>query len=519
MTDPSGAALDEVTRTLLERGMQQLRAGQTGAATTTLQQVLDLMPDQPAALQLLGVAAFQSGRGDEAVRLMQHAVAVAPGYVEAHYNLANVFLFQGRLPEAEAGFRCVLALEARHTGAQLNLSGTLSRMGRLPEALAACRAALDLDPRNAMAHANYANLLRDTGNPGNAIEHYRTALALNPGSADAHNNLGLLYRELGQVEAAVRALEQAVKADPANPHYRLNLRDTYRRTIPGWHFSMLADQARNDAFERAIAKAARGRRLVLDIGTGSGLLAMMVARAGAQRVIACEAIAPLAQVAARIVARNGYADRIAVIPKRSTELVIGRDLPEPADLLISEILDAGLLGEGVMRTLRHACAALITSDAPVIPAAATVWGVLVETPELRRVNPITAISGFDLSEFDIFRNPVAHRPFAMAQEPHRVLSEVFEVVRFDFRRLPGEERSRPVTVRATADGVAQAVAFWFDLQLDDAVSLSTGPGSDSKHWRQALTFFERDRPLRLGETLQLTVGHTDSHFFFRWPAD
>jgi len=48
--------------------------------------------------------------------------------------------------------------------------------------------------------------------------------------------------------------------------------------------------------------------------------------------------------------------------------------------------------------------------------------------------------------------------------------------------------------------------------------LSTAPDGDSKHWRQALTFFERDRPIRRGDTLQLTVGHTDSNFFFRWPA-
>jgi tetratricopeptide (TPR) repeat protein len=516
MTDLSGA-LDEATRALLDRGMQQLRAGQTSAATATLQQVLERAPDQPAALQLLGVAAFQSGRGDEAVGLMQRAIAAAPGYAEAHYNLANVFLFQGRLPEAEAGFHRVLALDPRHAGAQLNLGGVLSRMGRIPEALAACRAALDLDPRNAMAHANYANLLRDTGNPEKAVEHYRTALALNPGSADAHNNLGLLYRELGQVEAAVRALEQAVKADPADPQYRRNLRDTYRRTIPAWHFSMLADQARNDAFERAIAKAAHGRRLVLDIGTGSGLLAMMAARAGAQRVVACEAITPLAQVAARIVTRNGYADRITVVAKRSTELVLGRDLPEPADLLISEILDAGLLGEGVMRTFRHAGATLIAPDAPIIPAGATVCGVLIECPALRRVNPIGEISGFDLGEFEIFRNPAAHLPFAMATEPHRVLTDVFELARFDFRRLLNEERSQTITVQATADGNAQAVAFWFDLHLDDTTTLSTAPGSDSKHWRQAVTFFERERAVQAGETLRLTVGHTDSHFFFRWP--
>jgi len=484
MADRIATGLDEATRALLERATQQLRTQQLDPATATLQQVLQRAPDQPAALQLLGVAAFQSGRGNEAVRLLERAVAVAPDYLEAHYNLANVFLFQDRLREAEAGFRRVLALNARHFDAQLNLSGTLSRMGRPAEAAAACRAALDIDPHNAVAY----------------------------------HNLGELYREQGQYEAAVRALEQAVKADPGNAQYRVNLRDTYRRTIPSWHFGMLNDQARNDAFERAIAKAARGRRLVLDIGTGSGLLAMMAARAGAERVVACEANTPLAQVAARIIARNGYADRITVVAKRSTQLAVGQDLLEPADLLISEILDAGLLGEGVIRSFRHACAALIAANAAMIPAGATVYGVLVECPELRRVNPIKEISGFDLGEFDIFRNPVAHGQITLAHEPHRVLSEPFEIARFDFRHLPNEAAPRPLTIQATADGTAQAVAFWFDLHLDDAITLSTAPGADSKHWRQAVTFFERDRLVRQGETLPLTVGHTDTHFFFGWPG-
>jgi tetratricopeptide (TPR) repeat protein len=509
--------LDATAQALLEQAMQQLRTRQWAPATATLQRLLDRIPEQPAALQLLGVAAFESGRGDEAVRLMQRSIAAAPDYAEAHYNLANVFLFQGRLVEAEAGFRRVLDLEPQHPGARLNLSGTLSRMGRLAEAIETCRALLDLDPKNPVAHGNYANLLKDAGRTADAVGHYRQALALDPTNAATHNNLGLLYREQGHLDAAIQAIEQAVRMEPGNAEYRINLRDTYRRTIPGWHFSMLNDRARNEAFERAIARAAPGRRLALDLGTGSGLLAMMAARAGAARVVACEAIKPLAQVAARIVARNGYADRITVIAKRSTELAVGQDLPEAADLLISEILDAGLLGEGVMRTFRHAVAALTTPDAAIIPAGATVRGVLIECPELRRVNPIAEISGFDLSAFDIFRNPASHQAFHMPSEPHRVLSDVFEMARFDFRRLPAEEAARSVGLQATADGTVHAVAFWFDLHLNDAITLSTAPGSDSKHWRQAIAFLDRDQAVCRGEMLRLTVGHTDSHFFFHWP--
>jgi Flp pilus assembly protein TadD len=78
MPDPFAIDLDETARMLLERAMQQLSTQQVGPATATLQQVLQRTPDQPAALQLMGVAAFQSGHGDEAVRLLQRAVARPP---------------------------------------------------------------------------------------------------------------------------------------------------------------------------------------------------------------------------------------------------------------------------------------------------------------------------------------------------------------------------------------------------------------------------------------------------------
>jgi len=59
---------------------------------------------------------------------------------------------------------------------------------------------------------------------------------------------------------------------------------------------MIADSQRNSAFERALRTAVRasldrtGECHVLDIGSGSGLLAMMAARAGATRVTALEMV-------------------------------------------------------------------------------------------------------------------------------------------------------------------------------------------------------------------------------------
>jgi len=93
---------------------------------------------------------------------------------------------------------------------------------------------------------------------------------------------------------------------------------------------MVADLARNDAFEAAINRAVRPDEVVLDIGTETGLLAMMAARAGARHVYACEKVPDLADLAREIIARNGLADRITVIARESTDLAIGDEMPERA---------------------------------------------------------------------------------------------------------------------------------------------------------------------------------------------
>ncbi len=89
--------------------------------------------------------------------------------------------------------------------------------------------------------------------------------------------------------------------------------------------------------------------IVIDIGCGTGLLALMAARAGASHVHACEQFKPLAKVAQRVVQANDMEALVTVHMKCSSHLQVGEglDLPCKADMLVSEILDSCLLGEGV----------------------------------------------------------------------------------------------------------------------------------------------------------------------------
>ena len=69
---------------------------------------------------------------------------------------------------------------------------------------------------------------------------------------------------------------------------------------------MLNDTNRNDAFAEAIKAAVTASSITLDIGTGTGLLAMMSSRAETAKVTGCESVGILVQTASEIVKQNGF---------------------------------------------------------------------------------------------------------------------------------------------------------------------------------------------------------------------
>jgi hypothetical protein len=276
---------------------------------------------------------------------------------------------------------------------------------------------------------------------------------------------------------------------------------------------MLNDKERNDAYDRAITDAANTASHVLEIGTGSGLLAMMAARAGARKVTTCEMVTPLAQTASRIIRKNGYGDRIQVINKKSTQLQLGTDITEPADVLIAEVFDVGLLGEHFLSALQHAKRNLLLANATIIPAAAKVYGVLIECPELRSINPIKEIAGFDLSDFDVFR-PSGYMQIKIDDVNHRAISNRIEICHLDFQNEIFLPSKHTLSIKVAESGACHAIVFWFDLYLDQQTILSTRSDRKNNHWKQALQFFSTDYRLKSGQRIKLNVHRNQTGLSF-----
>lgn len=92
--------------------------------------------------------------------------------------------------------------------------------------------------------------------------------------------------------------------------------------------SMIADRVRMDAFAQALRQATTPESVVVDIGTGTGILALLACRFGARRVYAIEPDDAI-QVAREIAAANGYADRIDFIQAVSTKVMASGQPSQP----------------------------------------------------------------------------------------------------------------------------------------------------------------------------------------------
>ncbi|MEO0973706.1 MAG: class I SAM-dependent methyltransferase [Pseudomonadota bacterium] len=315
-----------------------------------------------------------------------------------------------------------------------------------------------------------------------------------------------LAKRANRTLAALRLLRaaEAVGCDAAAPERRLLV----EQCAPYWHFRMMNDEARNQAYDLALRHHVTPDTVVLDIGCGAGLLSMMAARAGAKHVYACDVSELMAHQARQIIAANGYAERVTVINGLSHQLVLGRDLPGRVDLVVAEVFDTGLLGESAMATFAHARTHLLAPHGQLLPPRATVRAVLLESDRLHREVITTRCCGFDVHSLNVLSPPYFQA--RLDAFPHRLLSSPQAAARYDFSRTVEPQIPSVVTFRAARDGTCHGVAFWFSLDFGhDDNELSTGPESPWNCWSQAVSAFEIPVQVRAGDEVSVRLTHSD----------
>ncbi|MBC5766040.1 tetratricopeptide repeat protein [Ramlibacter albus] len=347
-----------------------------------------------------------------------------------------------------------------------------------------------------------------------AAEAYKAALKFAPADDNLLKKATSCLLQLDRASEGIALCREALKADPGNVTARLGAEWLLAQVVPLWHVPMVNEAERNDVYFDALKAVVKPGQRVFEIGTGSGLVAMMAAKLGAD-VVTCEAVGLVAETAARIVADNNLQDRVRVLAKPSYAVQVPADLPQKADVLVHEIFSSELLGEHVLAALEDAKLRLLKPGGEILPGVGSIMVALVGGDALGRELHVGEVHGFDLRAFNAI-NP-KKRPIHREDLPRELMGDAVEAFRFDFKSrtsFPPERKRLQLT--ATRAGRCWGVIQWIRFEFAPGIAFENHPARARPvaNWQHTVYRFDEPLELREGQVVAIDASHDRSRPWF-----
>ena len=264
--------------------------------------------------------------------------------------------------------------------------------------------------------------------------------------------------------------------------------------------AMIVDSLRMDAYARALRAAVKPGCVVADIGTGTGVFALLACSYGARRVFAVETNDAIS-LARELAAANGYGDRIDFFQAASTDV----DFAERSDVVVCDL-------RGILPPFQRSLPSMIdlrqrvlAPGGTLIPARDWLWGAVVEAPELhaRVMEPWTGERyGLDMSAAGRLLSNSFYR---VAPDAGRVLSEHRCIAAFDYMEIEDVDFSAGTEITITRAGPARGVCLWFDAELGPGATLTNAPGKPPLVYGNAFFPWPDAVEVRPGDSVELNL--------------
>jgi len=274
------------------------------------------------------------------------------------------------------------------------------------------------------------------------------------------------------------------------------------------HRQYLSDRVRVGVYAAAIPLVVRPGDVVLDIGTGTGVLGILACRAGARRVYAIEAEGTV-EVARAVAEANGVADRIRFIHGHSAHVTI----PEPVNAVLSDLIGHMGFEAGVFQVYEQA-RTWLAPGARLMPCRVTIAAAPVDHPD-----------GFRDAHF--WSTPVE----GITLDPVlRWSINTGYPFKFQARQLLSDERAAAVFPTAGAPamfavdgdvaiaraGTVHGIAGWFSADMAPGVTLTNDPASSDLNRRQVYLPLSRAVPVQPGDRVAIQLRIRPADMLVRW---
>lgn len=282
------------------------------------------------------------------------------------------------------------------------------------------------------------------------------------------------------------------------------------------YVGMIRDQVRMEPYVEALRRSVKDTSVVVDIGTGIGVFALLAAQCGARKVYAIEPNAAI-QIARDLADANGYSERIEFIEGLSTAV----SLLERADIIVSDLRGVLPLAGKHLNTIIDARTRFLKSDGILIPQLDVLQTAVVEAPELYNDHFDGQASGYlglDLRPVQKFMINTWRRS---RPTDAQMLTAPCEWGRLDYHKLMSCDLSGELELTAHRNGTANGFILWFDTVLTADVGFSNAPGGGAKGYGSAFFPWPAPVPLSSGDQIRIQLRATlvDDDYIWTWETE
>jgi protein arginine N-methyltransferase 1 len=259
---------------------------------------------------------------------------------------------------------------------------------------------------------------------------------------------------------------------------------------------MFSDRLRMDAYSSAISTYVKPGDVVLDLGCGPGVFALLACKAGARRVYAID-LNGIVEFGRHLAAVNGMGDRVHFL-RGDSQLI---HLPERADVIVSDVRGVLPLYSDAIATLEDARSRFLAEGGKMLPSSDTMICAVVEIPKQYHeiADAWKSVPGLDLSAgLPLVLNGVYHEHI----KPEQLVSGIQPWHTLDYATGAKTAVATNLELRALRDAVGHGLGLWFETRLGE-FGYSTAPGAGDRVYGHTFLPWLEPVPFREGDVCKI----------------
>ncbi|CRH03892.1 protein arginine N-methyltransferase 1, putative [Plasmodium relictum] len=256
------------------------------------------------------------------------------------------------------------------------------------------------------------------------------------------------------------------------------------------HEDMIKDEVRTRTYYDAMRKNEHliKDKIVLDVGSGTGILSFFAAKCGAKHVYSIEK-SDIVYTALKIRDENNLTDKITFIKGLAEQI----ELPvNKVDIIISEWMGYCLLYENMLDTVLYCRDKWLKKGGLIFPDKAFMYIAGIEDSIYREEKFDFWKNCYDLNFSSVL--PILKEEVVIDYvDKNFVVTDTCRILTLDLNTCTKEELSfvSPFKLKMIRKDYIHALVIWFDVCFSAChteVSFTTGPFGSHTHWKQIVLY-------------------------------